>query len=229
MERITLLLIDGDILARLISNPASPNAPFTWPNLRHLELRTADIDYWSVAEASDLFTQFLIAHPLLQTLILCSHRRSRDIQLPSSFSLAPYPHALPNLRILRAPLGIIAGILESTCAASLIAEVADSSVGLVLPEDCEQLLGRIVSAFKRISDSPLRRLELQVPRFDYNTFMQLSKYTPNLKVLELDRSIMDQINQDHPDTFAMMVSSALALMHISHCRPRVVYGSVRRR
>lgn len=205
LEQITVILSDRNILTHVVSDPTSPDSPFTWPHLRHLELRGANVHLWDVAETSDLFARFLVAHPLLKTLILQSHVYSPDDKLPHSFSLAPYPHALPNLQTLRAPLAIVAGILESTSAASSLTEITDLTMGRSSRSDSEQLFGRVTTSFERVSNSPLRRLKIQVPRFDYDHFMRFSKRTPSLKVLEFETFTVSRQPKGDEAPIAMMV------------------------
>ncbi|KAF8598033.1 hypothetical protein BDV93DRAFT_610071 [Ceratobasidium sp. AG-I] len=210
LERITLHFWYEDILTKLISGPTSPNAPFIWSNLRHLELRSPEIRLWDVAEASDVFARFLVAHPLLQTIILYSSRNFSDNELPRLFSLASYPNALPNLQVLRAPLCIIAGIVESQSAAASLVEVNNWTVRHRRFSNLEELLERTISSFESVSDSPLRRLTIQVPEIDYDLFMRLSKCMPNLAVLELDRVPTD--NGDQSDEEDETDQEAIARM-----------------
>ena len=212
LERITLHLSDSDILTHLVSDPASPSAPFTWPNLRHLELRATCINFWSVAETSDLFARFLVAHPLLETLILHNYNNSQEYKLSGSFSLARYPHALRNLQVLRAPLCIIAGVLESTSAASSLTEITDSTILRIPRLDSEQLLKRVISLFECVPNPPIHRLKIQVPRFAYELFMRLSKCMPNLKTVEFDDEIsVDPRQQGAQEESSVMVSSSSLL------------------
>ena len=216
LERITLHFWYEDILTELLSGPTSPNTPFNWPNLRHLELRSPEIKLWDVAEISDVFARFLVAHPLLETVILYSSRNFSDNELPRSFSLAPYPHALPNLKILRAPLCIIAGIVESKGAARSLVEINNWTMRHRRFSNLEELLERTISSFEDISNSPLRRLTIQVPGLEYDLLVRLSKCMPNLVLLELDQASTnkeDQSDEDYEvdqDAVAAMVSNTFA-------------------
>lgn len=208
LEQIKLFLLDPTILTYLVPDPTSLNStPFIWPNLGHLELRAAEIDFWQVAGDSDLLARFLTAHALLETLVIqCYHYSSENP--PRSFSLAPYPHALPRLTLLHAPLYIIAGILESSSATSSLITIVDSIAHLPSNSDLEPLLERILFSLEQVLNPRLYRLHLQIPQFTHGLFMRLSKCAPNLQVLKLKEHFVDE-DEVNEDIVLMLVSTAL--------------------
>lgn len=195
----------------MVPDPTSlASAPFIWPNLRHLELRATEIDFWQVVGNSDLLARFLAAHALLETIVIhCCHYSNEDP--PRSFSLAEYPHALPSLRLLHAPLYIIAGVLESSSAASSLATIVDSIAHLPFNSDLEVLLERIIFSLEQVSNSRLYRLHLQIPRFTHTLFIRLSKCAPNLQVLKLREPLIDEDEADQGEV-AVLVSGVASLL-----------------
>ncbi|KAF8600353.1 hypothetical protein BDV93DRAFT_588378 [Ceratobasidium sp. AG-I] len=147
--------------------------------------------------AVHVFARFLAGHPLLQTVILYSARSYTDIRPLRSFSLVPYPDALPNLKVIRAPVCIIAGIVKSKSAVSSLVEVSNWIFTHAWFPDLREQVKRIISSFEGVSNPPLRRLKIQVPQLKLDLFMRLSKCMPNLGVLELDEAPTNEEEEIH--------------------------------
>ncbi|KAF8596826.1 hypothetical protein BDV93DRAFT_610687 [Ceratobasidium sp. AG-I] len=179
---------DGDYNSRpepwslldLICDQSQTDKPVrTWPNLKHLELHYFSQQIWSSEADVQKFTQFLLAHDGLESLVL-QPLFWRDET--STFSLEGYPGALPNLRRLHGSLGFICGVCASLSAcASLQYVFSPSSEQSHDPE----LFDRFVSSFSRIPRSSLKKLRISTPGTGPQLFSQLARIAPNLEFLEI--------------------------------------------
>ncbi|KAF8598040.1 hypothetical protein BDV93DRAFT_512854 [Ceratobasidium sp. AG-I] len=111
-------------------------------------------------------------------VILYSSNNFAENELPRSLSLAPYPHALPNLQTWR------------------------------------NYLNAPYLHFEVISDSPLHRLTIQVPRLECDLLVRLSNCMLNLTVLELDQALTDEEDDADHDVVAAMAGVILSGLNL---------------
>lgn len=171
-------------LKDVICNGSHPQTSiFVWPKLRHLVLRCFDSGFWQSDDEVACLAQFLAAHSNLETLVL--HKMAFQDQNPLPLSLALYPGSLPGLKVLLGSPRLIAGVLESTAACSSITSIIDNSEeqfdegGAKAP-----YIDRIIAALEKVPTNQVRRLQLEVPQLNRETYARLARVAPNVQSIE---------------------------------------------
>ncbi|QRW11888.1 26S proteasome non-ATPase regulatory subunit 12 [Ceratobasidium sp. AG-Ba] len=156
---------------------------FVWPNLRSLVLRFFKGAFWQSAEQVNQLADFLVAHPLLETLVLretCLEDSESETALP--LSLAAHPSSLPALKLLHGSARLIAGVLESSAACSSVTIIVDNSeVGFDADGAKTPYINRIVEAFQNTPENSARRIELEVPQLNRDWCTKLASVVPKVR------------------------------------------------
>ncbi|KAG8717474.1 hypothetical protein FRC09_014228, partial [Ceratobasidium sp. 395] len=160
--------------------------PFVWPKLTCLVLRFFQGDLWQSAEEVDQLTQFLIAHPHLETLALhetCLGDSASETALP--LSLSAYPNSLPVLKKLIGSPRLIAGVLESPAACASVTTIIDNSEeGFDAEGAKEPYADRILAALKNNPNNSVRRLTLEVPQLNRAVYAAFANAAPSIRFLD---------------------------------------------
>lgn len=181
--------LQGRSLMDLIQyRPHPGKSIFVWPKLKHLVFRFFKDELWYSAHQVGCFTQFLVAHPTIETLVLSDMSvwdyRSETVSL---LSLSPYPDSLPRLKVLLGSPWLIAGVLESTAACSSVVSIIDSFQEGPDDEFKAPYVDRIVAALEKVPTNQVQRLRLELPQLSREVYAKFARAAPQIRFLEFLR------------------------------------------